>query len=676
MADTHGRQHQWSDHVRDFTRIAKELVIQQISNVKVEKAEIDRLCKTVDDRLVLNLSTIKLADDELRFLKLGVAFRPLLSQQSRDADVVRSAETVTMKLERTLRVALDSHSSDPRNSSILSNNPSHANKSGLRTCLSRVARRFYGAMHEDCADELSDADVVAGQHLKRFNDKLIVEFRHGDRLFPGNLDPGLAAAFQHLKQLVNRRLVLIRKADKSRQVCVLDPEKYDQAVNVQLSDVATYLPTTFNMKHKCAARIIQCVHKFVDKKVLTDKHAKTLLLYTDKPASRHFYGLPKTHKPTSKWTNGMPPLRPICPDIRTETAVTGCFIAQYLNPQLDSIKSYFKNSYVLKDRLLKNDKLGPTTTLLTADVDSLYPSIPIQPALHRVVRKLNNKAPEFQLVVELLRIQLTLNYFEFKGQFYQQIKGLPMGKAWAPVVASIYMDEWERSLWQVLGFEPIIYVRYIDDIFAVFKSKQDAEAFVRAASLHDENIRLSEISMGRTVHFLDLQISINTYGGFETSLYRKDCDLVVLLHQRSAHSPSVKDGVILAQLQRFLRLHTNYVEAGRCILIFTKLMVRLRGLHPRRARRLWSTFLNKIRTGAIDIGCNRLGHLTDNVHGDSPHRGDRVCIPIPPAVRRRRIWALLDDLRDHFSGPQRQALHSVRLDDIRSIPIGVSLYKH
>jgi hypothetical protein len=499
---------------------------------------------------------------------------------------------------------------------------------------------------------------------------------NGDRLFPNNLDPALIAAFRHLKELVNSRQVVIRKADKSRQICVLDPQKYDVAVRAQLSDAATYLPTTFNMKHKCAALIIRCVRQFVNKALLTDKHAKTLLQYTDKPASRHFYGLPKTHKPASKWTGGMPPLRPICPDIRTETAVTGCFIAQYLNPQLESIKSYFKNSYVLKDRLLQTACLPPTTILLIADVDSLYPSIPIQPALHRVVRRLNNKAPEFQLLVELLRIQLAHNYFEFQGQFYKQIKGLPMGKAWAPVVASIYMDEWESSLWRVLGFEPIIYVRYIDDIFAVFNNKDDAEAFVRAASVHDQNIRLSEISMGSSVHFLDLQISINHFGRFETSLYRKESDLIVLLHQRSAHSRSVKDGVILSQLQRFLRLHTNYTEAGRCMLIFTKLMIRLRGLSPRRARRLWSTFLNKIRSGAIDVGCFRAGHICDNVHGDSPQHEYAVRVPIPPAVRRRRICALLDNLRDHFCGPQRDALHNIRLDDMRTVPIGVSLYRH
>ena len=211
---------------------------------------------------------------------------------------------------------------------------------------------------------------------------------------------------------------------------------------------------------RCTCKTVY--RKIRKKDILTNKQAQALLLYTAKPATRYFYGLPKTHKQVNKWTNGMPPLRPICPDLRSETTATGCFIARYLNPLLSTIKSYCKNSYELKDRLLALPQLGPDTVLLTSDVDSLYPSIPVQPALHRVVRKLNTKAPEFQLVVELLRIQLAHNYFSFQDKSFHQIRGLPMGKAWAPVVACVYMDDWEASLWKVLGFEPIIYVRCID----------------------------------------------------------------------------------------------------------------------------------------------------------------------------------------------------------------------
>jgi hypothetical protein len=322
-------------------------------------------------------------------------------------------------------------------------------------------------------------------------------------------------------------------------------------------------------------------------------------------------------------------------------------------------------------------QLGPDTVLLTSDVDSLYPSIPIQPALHRVVRKLNNKAPEFQLVVELLRIQLAHNYFAFQDKSFHQIRGLPMGKAWAPVVACVYMDDWECSLWNVLGFEPIIYVRYIDDIFAVFKNSADAEKFLTTANLHDSNIKLSDTNIGRSVHFLDLQISLNAFGRIETSIYRKDSDLVVLLHHHSAHQASIKDGVILSQLCRILRLHTNYTEAGRCMHIFMWLMVRLRGLRSRRARLLWSTFANKIRSGAIRLGRKPAGTVEDLQEHESRMR--RFChsvrIPVPPTVRRKRVHRLLDDFLNQLNAQQRAGIRNIIIHNTTPPPLGLMLFR-
>lgn len=70
------------------------------------------------------------------------------------------------------------------------------------------------------------------------------------------------------------------------------------------------------------------------------------------------------------------------------------------------------------------------TVSLTSDVDSVYANVPIGYALHRVVRKLDNKAHEYQLVVQLLRIQLAHNYFAFQCKSCQQVRGLPMAKAW------------------------------------------------------------------------------------------------------------------------------------------------------------------------------------------------------------------------------------------------------
>jgi hypothetical protein len=675
----------------------RELVIQQLSTSRFSNHQINELFESIDKRLVLNLSATQLSADHLRLLKLGFGYRPLPVRDPQENNIERCVDDVVTKLGRTLRVALDDQDNTRTWRPILSTVgalPPSADTTGhsnteLQRSFGRVYKRFSAAMRQTNVDPLCDCDVVTAKHLTRFKQQLTVEFHRADGPLPRNLDSGLVTALRQLQSLVDERRIIIRKADKSRQICVLEPAKYDQAVLRMLSDTSAYSPTPFNMKNKCAALIKQCVNKFASMKILTDKQAKALLLYTDMPSTRYFYGLPKTHKAPAKWTDGMPPLRPICPDIRTETSSAGCFLAQYLSPLLVSIKSYLKNSYALKDRLTSMKPLGPEAVLLTSDVDSLYPSIPIGLALHRVVRKLNNKAPEFQLVTELLRIQLAHNYFMFQDKAFKQIKGLPMGKAWAPVVASIYMEEWECSLWRVLGFEPVLYVRYIDDIFAVFENIYEAQKFVEAAAVHDTHIRLSDTNIGRSVHFLDLRISITDFGRFETSLYRKESDLIVLIHQQSAQCRGIKEGVILCQLRRMMRLHTDFIEAGRCMHTFIKLMVKFRGLTTRRARFIWQRFLRSIRTGSTHIGrclrdpgqhmqlpTNQGRPAHDNTTTtDRPTFKQSFRVAIPPGVQWRRINSLLDVLHDHLSGPQRHVVNNVRLHNMQSLPMGITLFK-
>lgn len=678
MADIRSNDLQSTGHTNDFMAVVKEVVIQQLSARITDRSELSELSTRIRNRLVLNLSTVTLSPDQLSLLQLGIGFRPNSTSLSQSPEEnAHAAEHVVRKLGFALQTTMwESRDACERlpGAHMRSADTSHSGSStrNLSRSLSAAFKRFRSALQDNESSVLSDLDIVSAHQLNGFKNALLRELQNADGKVLRNLSAGQETALLQLRRLVSKRQIVVRKADKSRQVCILDPDKYDQAVTAQLSDTSTYLSIPFNLNRKCAALIKQCVRKFVTKKLLTDKQAHALLLYTDEPASRYFYGLPKTHKPTTKWKDGMPPLRPICPDLHTETAASGCFIARYLDPLLRGIKSYCKNSYDLKDRLLGMPQLGPDMVLLTADVDSLYPSIPIGPALHRVVRKLDNKAPEFQLVVQLLRIQLAHNYFCFKDKSFQQIRGLPMGKAWAPVVACIYMDDWECSLWSVLGFEPVVYVRYIDDIFAVFNNRAEAERFLMIAGGHDSNIKLSETNIGRSVHFLDLQISLNDRGGFDTSVYRKDSDLIVLLHRKSAHKTSVKDGVILSQLRRFLRLHTNYTEAGRCMYVFMHLMIQLRGLTSRRARFLWSSFINKIRSGAIP-----LAHQSPRNDADeSTLRFVRsVHIPIPALVRWKRIRLILSQFLDQLNAQQRASLRNIMLYSIAPLPLGVALFR-
>ena len=57
-------------------------------------------------------------------------------------------------------------------------------------------------------------------------------------------------------------------------------------------------------------------------------------------------------------------------------------------------------------------------------------------------------------------------YFLFKGKFYDQINGVAMGSPLAPVLANLFMRQYEKEwLRNYGGVSPSYYTRYVYDIF-------------------------------------------------------------------------------------------------------------------------------------------------------------------------------------------------------------------
>ena len=76
--------------------------------------------------------------------------------------------------------------------------------------------------------------------------------------------------------------------------------------------------------------------------------------------------------------------------------------------------------------------------LLTSfDVLSLYTKNPIDEAVE-VIKKVSN--PEIAHLVEMC---LRSIYFYFQGEIYEETKGFAMGSPLSPIVANIFMEDFE-----------------------------------------------------------------------------------------------------------------------------------------------------------------------------------------------------------------------------------------
>ena len=112
-------------------------------------------------------------------------------------------------------------------------------------------------------------------------------------------------------------------------------------------------------------------------------------------------------------------------------------------------------------------------------------------------------------------------------------------------------------------FKPIIYRRFVDDAFSLFRSKDHVEKFKTYLNKQHKNIQFaSEIEENSSVSFLDIKISLEN-NKFVTSLYRKPRLNGVFTNFESFISDISKRGLIETLLQRSFRLCSSYENFHR-----------------------------------------------------------------------------------------------------------------
>jgi hypothetical protein len=155
--------------------------------------------------------------------------------------------------------------------------------------------------------------------------------------------------------------------------------------------------------------------------------------------------------------------------------------------------------------------------LLAADVKDLYPSIPIIEGLHALNYKLTIQyfwdKTEVEYILALAEFVLSNNIFEYDNQLYIQIFGTAMGTNFAVVYANIYLDVLETEIWRKFTKQvdyqrclyPLIIKRYIDDLFAIFLTKETALLYITLYNEARNSIELIPC-YDNCVNVLDLQI--------------------------------------------------------------------------------------------------------------------------------------------------------------------------
>ena len=231
---------------------------------------------------------------------------------------------------------------------------------------------------------------------------------------------------------------------------------------------------------------------------------------------------PRIPKVNKMVINNTPKFRPILSAINTPTYL----LAKYLNTILSLLTTNeftVENSFGFTEEVVNYDHYLYMASL---DVESLFTNIPLEETIKNCVNDLfSNNFYSGKLsrkdLYELLKLATTESSFIFDNKLYKQIDGVAMGSPSGPTLANAFLCHSKKNWLNECPsqFKPVIYRRYVDDIFVLFKSKEHLKLFVNDTNSKHRNIKFT-FETEDSNNFSDVKITRKNKR-FVTSIFRK-----------------------------------------------------------------------------------------------------------------------------------------------------------
>ena len=142
-----------------------------------------------------------------------------------------------------------------------------------------------------------------------------------------------------------------------------------------------------------------------------------------------------------------------------------------------------------------------------------------------------------------------------------------MGTRVAPTYANIFMSDFENTHVYTYPKQPLLWVRFIDDIFMVWEhGEEELTRFLQHLNTTHNTIKFTAEFSKSKINFLDTWVTKDRDGYMNTDLYTKPTDSNDYLEFTSAHPFHTKKGIPLGQFLRLRRICRNKEDFVRhCI---------------------------------------------------------------------------------------------------------------
>lgn len=300
--------------------------------------------------------------------------------------------------------------------------------------------------------------------------------------------------------------LLITKADKGNKTVILSTTEYEEKMEEMLQDTNTYEKIRYDPTARVARKIKVILDEWKERKYIDARTHRKLNTSNCNPP--RIYGLPKIHKPGR-------PLRPVVSTIGSTTYMVAQYLSNILGKIVGKTDAHITNSFTFATEI-SGAQTAEDEIMFSLDVTSLYTNVPIDYAMECIDRRwdeIGDHTPiEKNSFVAAVKLVLGSTFFVYRGEFYKQTFGVPMGSPLSPVVANIVMERLEQESLHTLEEKRIsmrIYRRYVDDCFCVANQEQVDVILSTFNEFHERLNFTVEMETNNKLKFLDMTLQRN-----------------------------------------------------------------------------------------------------------------------------------------------------------------------
>jgi len=148
--------------------------------------------------------------------------------------------------------------------------------------------------------------------------------------------------------------------------------------------------------------------------------------------------------------------------------------------------------------------------------------------------------------------------FQFNGEFYEQLDGIPMGSLIAPLLADVCMN-WLINESTKFDTQSQLFYRYVNNYFAVFSTKQKVKKFYNSLNQVYQNLQFTlELEQTNQLPFLDVLIPKADSNSLQLTFYCKSQHTGLYTKWTSFVSIQYKINLINYLLHRAYQICNSY----------------------------------------------------------------------------------------------------------------------